>query len=84
MYFIIRPKGSEDAQLCYCRRQGGLTVVLNQVLFRLSHLHAELCLGYNSTGEEMVTIAQLAEHLVVAQKAAGSSPAGHPYVVLPT
>lgn len=26
----------------------------------------------------MVTIAQLAEHLVVAQKAVGSSPTGHP------
>ena len=27
----------------------------------------------------MVTIAQLAEHLVVAQKVVGSSPTGHPF-----
>ena len=33
---------------------------------------------YNSD-KDVVTIAQLAEHLVVAQKVAGSSPAGHPF-----
>lgn len=33
---------------------------------------------YGTICLHVVTIAQLAEHLVVAQKAAGSSPAGHP------
>ena len=30
----------------------------------------------------MVTIAQLAEHLVVAQEVVGSSPIGHPYTLI--
>ena len=29
----------------------------------------------------MVTIAQLAEHLVVAQEVVGSSPVGHPFLI---
>ena len=35
------------------------------------------------TYEYVVAIAQLAEHLVVAQKVAGSSPTGHPFAEMP-